>query len=177
MANITVTTSAYPQQKDITVVSVKGFIDTTTAPEFEKAFQSVLGANKFSLIIDLKETTYISSVGWGIFVGEIKRIRNQKGNLFLVAMSPEVTEAYELLEFDTILKSFPTVDQAVQNGFGRSRAKGGEKAQADQGLENPPAEKGFDNTGLNKSIEEPQINKAPRKPHWVARILLPWNWF
>ena len=88
--------------------------------EFEKTFQKVLADNKFNLIIDLKEVNYISSAGWGIFVGEIRRIRSQKGNLFLVGMSPEVTEAYELLEFETILKSFPNVELAVQKGFGKS---------------------------------------------------------
>jgi anti-sigma B factor antagonist len=131
MPNISVNASAYPQNKEITVISVKGFIDTNTAPEFEKVFQAILGEGKFNIIINLKETSYVSSAGWGIFVGEIKRIRNQKGDLFLVAMSPEVTEAYELLQFSTILKSFNDVDQAAQKGFAKIRtAKSQDKAAA-----------------------------------------------
>src|SRR5580658_7502546 len=130
MQHISVTASTHPQQKDITVISVKGFIDTNTAPEFERTFQAVLGERKFNIIIDLKEANYISSAGWGIFVGEIKRIRGQKGDLFLVGMSPEVMEAYELLQFSTILKSFPDVEQAILKGFKRTRpSKGGEKTQ------------------------------------------------
>jgi len=98
-------------------MAVKGFIDTTTAPEFEKKFLMVLGEKKFKLVVDLKDVNYISSAGWGIFISEIKRIRNQKGDLVLVGMNPEVSEVFELLEFNTILKSFPNVESAVQKGF------------------------------------------------------------
>jgi len=119
MPNITVNSSTHPQHKDITLISATGFIDTTTAPDFEKTFQRALSEKKYNLIIDLKDVNYISSAGWGIFIAELKRIRAQKGNLFLVSMSPEVTDAFELLEFHTILKSFPTVNEAVQKGFGK----------------------------------------------------------
>jgi anti-anti-sigma factor len=117
MDNISISVSEHPQNKDITLLAVKGFIDTTTAPEFEKKFLSVLGEKKFKLVVDLKDVNYISSAGWGIFISEIKRIRNQKGDLILAGMNPEVSEVFELLEFNTILKSFPNIDAAVKKGF------------------------------------------------------------
>jgi len=98
-------------------MAVKGLIDTATAPEFEEKFLTVLGEKKFKLVVDLKDVNYISSAGWGIFISEIKRIRNQKGDLVLVGMNPEVSEVFELLEFNTILKSFPNVESAVEKGF------------------------------------------------------------
>ena len=120
MDNISISVSEHPQNKDITLLAVKGFIDTTTAPEFEKKFLSVLGEKKFKLVVDLKDVNYISSAGWGIFISEIKRIRNQKGDLILAGMNPEVSEVFELLEFNTILKSFPNIDAAVKKGFDKS---------------------------------------------------------
>jgi anti-sigma B factor antagonist len=120
MANLTVSASNHPLHKEITIINAKGFIDTTTAPEFERTFQAALSQNKYNLIIDLKNITYISSAGWGIFIGELKRIRAQKGNLFFAGMSPEVTETFELLELNSILKAFPTVEMALQKGFAKS---------------------------------------------------------
>jgi anti-sigma B factor antagonist len=117
MEGLTVNVGHHPKQEDVTLLTVKGYIDTTTAPEFEKAFQSVLNSKKFKIVIDLKDVNYISSAGWGIFIGEIKRIRNQKGDLFLSGMNGEVTEVFELLEFNTILKAFPDVETALQKGF------------------------------------------------------------
>lgn len=120
MENISVSVSEHPKNKSITLLSVKGFIDTTTAPEFEKKFLSVLNDNKYKLVVDLKDVNYISSAGWGIFVSEIKRIRTQKGDLVLSGMNPEVSEVFELLEFNTILKAFPNVETAVKRGFGEN---------------------------------------------------------
>jgi anti-anti-sigma factor len=116
--NLTVRLFEYPGRKEITVISVKGYIDSTTASEFERAFLSVLRDNKYKMVVDLKEADYISSAGWGLFVGEIKRIRGEKGDLVLSGMSPDVLEIFKLLEFDTFLRFFPDVESAVEKGFG-----------------------------------------------------------
>ncbi len=177
MPNITVTASAHPQHKDITLLSVKGFIDTTTAPEFEKTFQSVLAKKRFNLIIDLKEVNYISSAGWGIFIAELKRIRNQKGNLFLTSMCQEVTDTYYLLEFHTILKSFPDVEQAVQQGFGKIRAvKGRGKRRTSKSLEVPRAEAGLEEPRVDQGLADTLKVKEPGKSRWFVRMLKPWTW-
>ncbi len=177
MQHISVTASAHPQHKDITLISVKGFIDTNTAPEFEKTFQTVLGQQKFNLIIDLKEASYISSAGWGIFVGEIKRIRTQKGDLFLVSMNPAVTEAYELLQFSTILKSFLDVEQAVQKGFKRTRAAKGLKTPVVKNQANSEDVLSIKIDKSEMSLEEPSMDNGMKKTHWYFRILQPWKWF
>ena len=177
MQNISVTASAHPQHKDITLISVKGYLDTNTAPEFEKTFQTVLGEKKFNVIIDLKEASYISSAGWGIFVGEIKRIRTQKGDLFLVGMNSEVTDIYELLQFSSILKSFPNVEQAIQKGFKRTKVSKVMEKPAEMTLESPLAEMKFEKNAMDKSVEETQAGQNTRKPHWLFRILMPWTWF
>jgi anti-sigma B factor antagonist len=173
MKNISVTTSAYPLNKDITLLSVKGFIDTSTVSEFDRAFQTVLGNKKFKLIVDLKEVDYISSAGWGVFVGEIKRIRSQQGNLFLASMSPEVVEAYELLEFDTIIKSFPDVEQAVRQGFGVPRPGSGTGKKPAKA----PAEAARVEREPETAFEGPQAIQKPYKPRWAANLLKPWKWF
>jgi anti-sigma B factor antagonist len=118
METISVHITEHPKDKTITLLSVKGQIDTLTAPEFEKKLLSALADKKFKLIIDLNGVDYISSAGWGIFIGEIKRIRSQKGDLVLVGMKTEVSEVFELLEFDSILKSFPNAETAAKAVFG-----------------------------------------------------------
>jgi anti-sigma B factor antagonist len=117
MDALTVSVDAHPENKEVTLLKVKGYIDTTTAPDFERAFQGVLKDKKFKIVIDLKDVNYISSAGWGIFISEIKRIRNQKGDLVLAAMNSEVAEVFELLEFNSILKSYPDCDSAAKKGF------------------------------------------------------------
>jgi len=118
MNNIQVSISKCPQNTDITLLTVRGFIDTTTAPEFEKNFFSVLSDKRFKLVVDLSDVNYISSAGWGVFISEIKGIREQKGDLLLAGMTPEVSEVFALLEFNSFMKAYPDVESAVAKGFG-----------------------------------------------------------
>ena len=68
---------------------------------------------RFFLIVDLGNVDYISSAGWGIFISEIKSIRENSGDLKLVRMVPDVYEIFELLEFHHILDVYDTVDEAI----------------------------------------------------------------
>jgi anti-anti-sigma factor len=102
---------------DLTVLSLRGSIDTLTAPQFEKNLLSVLENRSSRLILDLKDVDYISSAGWGLLVMRIKEMRAQKGDLVLSGMRDEVREVFDLLEFNLIMKSFPDVPTAVAMAF------------------------------------------------------------
>lgn len=104
---------------NISVIKVGGYIDTTTSSELEHALNTLLKAGSYNIIIDLGNVDYVSSAGWGIFISEIKGIRENGGDLKLVKMIPEVYEVFELLEFHYILKAFDTLEEAVKD-FERS---------------------------------------------------------
>lgn len=104
---------------DVSVISVKGYVDTTTSTELEESLKRLLGKGRYDIVIDLGNVNYISSAGWGIFISEIKEIRENGGDLKLAAMIGDVYEVFELLEFQTILESFDTVEEAV-GSFGDS---------------------------------------------------------
>ena len=98
---------------DISIIKVGGYIDTTTSAELEHSLESLINAGNFYIIIDLGNVDYISSAGWGIFISELKGIRDHSGDLKLVNMMPDVYEVFELLEFHYILKSFDSIDDAI----------------------------------------------------------------
>ena len=107
----------------ISVIKVGGYIDTTTSAELERALDSLLKAGSFDIIVDLGNVDYVSSAGWGIFISEIKGIREKGGDLKLVRMIPEVYEVFELLEFHYILKAYETITEAVKD-IERSKSGG-----------------------------------------------------
>ena len=104
---------------NISVIKVGGYIDTTTSSELEHALNTLIKAGSYNIIIDLGNVDYVSSAGWGIFISEIKGIRENGGDLKLVKMIPEVYEVFELLEFHYILKAFDTLEEAIKD-FERS---------------------------------------------------------
>lgn len=98
---------------DISLISVSGYIDTTTCQEMAKTIQELMKQNKAQIIVDLGRVTYISSAGWGVFVGEIKNVREKGGDLKFVQMVPEVFEVFEMLEFNKILNFYESVEEAI----------------------------------------------------------------
>ncbi len=108
------TTIKYAGPNDsVAVIKVGGYIDTTTSSELERALGSLLKKASYHIVVDLGDVDYISSAGWGIFISEIKGIKENHGDLKLARMIPEVYEVFELLEFHYILKAYDTLDEAV----------------------------------------------------------------
>ncbi len=119
MNNISISFSRPEERPDVSVISVIGYVDTTTSVELEESLKRLLRKGRYNIIVDLGDVNYISSAGWGIFISEIKEIRENGGDLKLARMIGDVYEVFELLEFQTILESYDTVEEAVSS-FGPS---------------------------------------------------------
>ncbi|MDD3643550.1 MAG: STAS domain-containing protein [Candidatus Krumholzibacteria bacterium] len=119
MNDINISFSKADENPNVSVISVRGFVDTTTSAELEESLKRLLRKGRFDIVIDLGGVNYISSAGWGIFISEIKEIRENGGDLKLAAMIGDVYEVFELLEFQTILESYDTVEEAIHS-FGES---------------------------------------------------------
>lgn len=98
--------------EEVSVIKVSGYLDTTTARDLETALNGLLDKDRYKIVLDLSGVTYISSAGWGIFIGEIKEIRNHGGDLKLAEMVGDVFEVFQLLEFQSILEAYPTIQEA-----------------------------------------------------------------
>jgi len=105
----------------VSVLRVSGYVDTTTSPDLERRLQALLRENRYHIVVDLAGVEYISSAGWGIFISEIREIRENGGDLKLAGMIPDVKEVFDLLEFENILKAYADADLAVAS-FGPSDA-------------------------------------------------------
>jgi anti-sigma B factor antagonist len=99
----------------IAVLTLKGTIETTNASGLEETLARIVDERCYRIVVDLGAVTYISSAGWGIFISEIKRIRRNGGDIKLAAMSPEVREVFDLLEFGNILKPYERPADALRD--------------------------------------------------------------
>ncbi|MBN2417579.1 STAS domain-containing protein [bacterium] len=129
MEGIQVSIEKAASHSGVSIIRVGGYIDTTTSSELERALDSLLKSGVYYIVIDLGNVDYISSAGWGIFISEIKGIRERGGDLKLARMIPDVYEVFELLEFNYILKSFNTVEDALAD-FGIASEKPAKKKRA-----------------------------------------------
>ncbi len=101
------------RENGVSVLKVSGYLDTSTSSELETALLGLLKKDERRIVIDLSGVNYISSAGWGIFIGEIKDIRHEGGDIKLAGMAGDVYEVFRLLEFDSILDAYDTIDDAM----------------------------------------------------------------
>jgi anti-sigma B factor antagonist len=113
MKGIDVYVEEAAQNRGVSILRVSGYVDTTTSPDLERRLQALLREKRYHVVVDLAKVEYISSAGWGIFISEIREIREHGGDLRLAAMAPDVREVFDLLEFENILQSFTDADLAV----------------------------------------------------------------
>jgi len=99
----------------VSVVKVGGYIELRASEELDKAIDDLVKAGEYNLIVDLKDVDYISSRGWSIFLSKIKVLRENKGDLKLVNMQPEVYEVYKVLEFFWFLRVYNSIESAIED--------------------------------------------------------------
>lgn len=102
------------QHGKVTLAKCAGFIDSETAGEVENMMSTLIREKKFNIIIDLNRTDYVSSAGWGIFVGYVRDLRKAGGDLKFVNMKREVREIFELLDFTNILEYYGDIESAAK---------------------------------------------------------------
>jgi len=113
MQGIKISVSYVGARLDIAFITILGYVDTTTCRELTKVIQDITEQKRYQIIADLGGVTYVSSAGWGVFVGEIKNIRERGGDLKIVQMTSEVFEVFEMLEFDRILNYYDSIEEAI----------------------------------------------------------------
>jgi anti-sigma B factor antagonist len=119
-----VATSFTVQRKasgDIMILTLNGFLDAHTAPEFEKMIQDEFDAGHIRLITDCGELTYISSAGLGVFMSFIEDIRAAGGDLKICNLTPKVSQVFEILGFGEIFDMLPSVAEAETSFAGPAR--------------------------------------------------------
>ena len=86
---------------DRVILKVDGRLDTTTAPELEKAINSE-GDELKNLVLDFNGVSYISSAGLRVLLTAQKKM-NAQGCMELVGVSEAVMDIFEMTGFADIL--------------------------------------------------------------------------
>lgn len=87
----------------MTEIKTEKKIDGSTAPKLDARLKEVLAAGEKELVIDMDETTYISSVGLRAFVSAQKKINKTGGSMVLTNVKPCIIEIFEVTGFAGVL--------------------------------------------------------------------------
>jgi anti-anti-sigma factor len=96
----------------ITEMRLSGHLDSGSSGSLEKKLHDLITGGATRIVVDLTDISYVSSGGWGIFVGEVRGLRDRGGDIVLSGMTSEVYDVYELLGFADVLRAFKTINDA-----------------------------------------------------------------
>jgi anti-sigma B factor antagonist len=84
---------------EITIIEVKGRIDSNTAKAFGERLAGLLKAGRARLVVDLKHIVYISSAGFRALLIAGRLADETNGRLALCSLSVEVQRLFDLGAF------------------------------------------------------------------------------
>lgn len=101
-------------REDLSIMSIEGYLDAHTAPQFEEKLQAEIEAGRTRIVVDCSKLTYISSAGLGVFMSFIEEIREHSGDIKISGLAPKVRHTFEILGFHDIFDLLDDVQAAVK---------------------------------------------------------------
>ncbi len=101
-------------QNDISIITLEGFVDAHTAPEFEQTVQGEIDAGRCHIIVDCQKLYYISSAGLGVFMSFIEEVREQGGDIKICGLVPKVRHTFEILGFQDLYDMLDDLPSAIR---------------------------------------------------------------
>jgi anti-sigma B factor antagonist len=95
------------------VVALTGELELATAPRLRQEVVSLVGEGHTRVVLDLSRVDFVDSVGLGIVVSALKRVRARGGELVVAGAVPRVKALFELTRLDEIIELHDRVDDAI----------------------------------------------------------------
>ena len=112
MVSLDVTTR---EISDIAIIKLKGFLNADTCPLFEETLHGFMEQKKYKIIVDFEFLEYISSAGVGCFIGNIKLIRKNGGDIRFLSLPPTIKRVFQLLDFQDFFQSYDEQHSAFES--------------------------------------------------------------
>ena len=98
---------------EVTALSVKGRIDSTTAPVLGQKLEAVVAAPASRLVVDFRDLEYISSAGFRVLLVAAKRAEEAGSRLILCSLSGKVRQLFDLGGFLDLFAITSSRDEAI----------------------------------------------------------------
>ncbi len=95
------------------VVQPSGFINAHTVRQFESALESLVQEGRYTILLNCRELSYISSAGLGAIMGLIETVRENQGDILLCNLQDNVFAIFDTLGFTQLYRVYPCEEDAL----------------------------------------------------------------
>ena len=100
--------------KHCDLITIKGRVDSSTAPQLAQALEAANEGGKYKLVVDMSALEYMSSAGFrALLAAQRNSKKYNRGEVVLVDVPDRIREALELAGFTELFKTFDDTLAAV----------------------------------------------------------------
>ena len=100
--------------KHCDLITIKGRVDSSTAPQLAQALEAANEGGKYKLVVDMSALEYMSSAGFrALLAAQRNSKKYNRGEVVLVKVPDRIREALELAGFTELFKTFDDTLAAV----------------------------------------------------------------
>lgn len=91
---------------DVTVLALSGKLDTHTSQDAQDSVTALIDSGAMKVLFDLKELSYISSIGFRVLLMAAKQLQRDGGALRICNITGNVKEVFDISGFATVFDIF-----------------------------------------------------------------------
>jgi len=100
-------------RQSVSLMKVRGRVDSETAPEFERALLQLLNDNRNKIVLNLQAVEFLSSAGLRAMVKTLKGAQSGGGDVRLVSVSEPIEGILLTVGMMQMFKMFSTTEEAL----------------------------------------------------------------
>jgi anti-anti-sigma factor len=101
------------EHKRVSVVSITGRVDGSTAGDFEDALNNLTQTGKNNIVLDMASVDFVSSAGLRVLVNTRKAVKAAGGDIVLAKPSEQVVETLDIAGLDVLFEQYEDRETAV----------------------------------------------------------------
>jgi anti-anti-sigma factor len=92
---------------------LEGSLDWSNFGRVDAAIQEIFGRNCYRIVVNLAEATYISSAGFGCFIGSLDTAMKNNGDIIFAATPAKIQDVFNILGLSKILRFADSTPAAI----------------------------------------------------------------
>jgi anti-anti-sigma factor len=95
------------------IVEIEGVVDSTNVEEFFTFVSSLCKRGPRRIVLDLENTSYLSSAGLSVILDTYKKVQKDGGKLVIARASDMVSDLFSVVQFEKIIEFYDDLQEAV----------------------------------------------------------------
>lgn len=91
-----------------------GVLDGVSAGQLRKEVSDIVAEGADTVLLDLKDVTFIDSSGLGVLVATLKMVRAAGGKLVICSINDQVKMLFELTSMDRVFEIYANQDEFLK---------------------------------------------------------------